>query len=142
MTQRYRRSTGRQPMKRLREQRYEITSQARRRKSERRTILASAPAGHGLAGFLICGAAPLGFTLVPQLLALCKCKLQFYSAVLEIHPGGDESEPFLLRLADQFPQFVFMNKELSRAQRCMIEDVAVLIRTDVRIQQPEFPIFH
>ncbi len=43
----------------------------------------------GFPGFLVGGAAALGFALVPQLLALGKCEFHFDFAVFEVHADRD-----------------------------------------------------
>ena len=87
------------------------------------------------------GSPPLGLAFVPKLLSLCQRKLNFHFAVLEIHPGGDERQAPLLRLADQLANFVFTHQELAGPQGSVIEDVAVLVRPDMAIEQPQFAIF-
>src|SRR5215469_5097254 len=97
---------------------------------------------NSLARFLVGGAAALGFALIPQLLTFRERKLHLYPAVFEVHPGGDKGQSFLLGLADQLSQFVFVNQKLAGAKRCVVEDVSMVIGPDVRIQKPELPIFY
>src|SRR5215469_17743546 len=104
-------------------------------------VLPLAAARDGFPGFLVGGAAALGFALVPELLALGKGQFYFHFAVFEIHAGGDQGEAALLGFPDQLADFVLVNEEFSGAQRCMIEDVAMLVGADVRVEKPEFPIF-
>ena len=48
----------------------------------------------------------------------------------------------MLRLADQFRDFFPMHEQLTRPQRLMIGIAAVLVGANVRVQKPDFPIFH
>jgi hypothetical protein len=105
-----------------------------------KTVLFAA-SGDGFPGFLIGGAAALGFALIPELLTLGECQFHFYFAVFEIHAGGDQGESALLGFTDQLADFVLVNEEFTGAQRCMIEDVAMFVGADVRVEKPEFPIF-
>src|SRR5579864_2270343 len=80
---------------------------------------------------------PLRFTLVPELLALGQSQLHFDSPILEVHSSWNQRQALLLRLADQLANFFAMHQQLSRAQGSMIKDVAVLVGTNMRVQQPD-----
>ena len=97
-------------------------------------------ARYRFAGFFVGGLATLGFALVPHLLALGQRYLHFHPAVAEVQTRGDEGQSFLLGLADELIQFAAMNQQLSCAQRFVIEDVAVVIFTNVRVDEPQFAI--
>ena len=76
------------------------------------------------------------------LLALGQCHLHLHSAVPEVQPRGDQRQSLLLGLADQLIQFVSVNQQLTSTERLVVEDVAVLVRADVGVDQPEFPVLH
>jgi len=75
------------------------------------------------------------------LLAFGQCYFNFHFTVLKVHPCGNQREPALLCLANELADLLFMYQQLTRAQRRMIEDVAVLVRPDVAIQQPQLAVF-
>ena len=104
------------------------------------TLGAPSAAGDGFAGFLVGGAAALGFTLVPKLLALGEGEFKLHFTVFEVHPGGDQGEAFLLGFADEPAKFLAVDKQFASAKRSMIKDVAVLVGPDVCIQKPEFAV--
>ena len=132
--------TGRQ-MRRARPSRREETKDRETNREGAPSCLALSRSRDRFSRFLVRGLAAFSFTLVPQLLAFGQRDFNFYFTVLEIHPGGDQSQSTLLRLADQLADLFFMHQQLARAQRGVIKDVAVLIRADVAIQQPELAIF-
>lgn len=70
-------------------------------------------AGDGFPGFLVSGSAPLRFALIPLLLSFRKRKFYFDPAVLEVHAGRNQRQPFLLGLPDQLPYFFFVNQQLT-----------------------------
>src|ERR1700680_5043489 len=91
-------------------------------------------ASNRLAGFFIGGAAALGFAFVPELLALCQGKLQFHSSIFEVHAGGDQREPSLLRLSDKLAKFFFADKQLPGPQWRVVKNISVLIGPHVRVE--------
>src|SRR5579864_1714255 len=93
-------------------------------------------------GLLVCGSAPLGFALVPELLTLRQRKLHFNSAILEIHAGWNEGKALLLGLADELVDLFLMNQQLPRAQRGVIIDVSVLVGANVAVEQPKFSVLY
>ena len=99
-----------------------------------------AAAGNRLASLFVGSAPAFGFALIPQLFSFGECEFHFHPAVLEVHARGNKGKSLLLGLTDQLADFVFMDQQFARTQRGMIEDVAVLVRTDVSIQQPELPV--
>jgi len=103
------------------------------------TVLATA-AGDCIAGLFIGGSAAFGLALIPQLFALGECEFYFHPAILEIHAGWDQGQPFLLSAPDQLPDFIFVHKQFAGAQRGVIEDVAVVVGSDMGIQQPQLAI--
>src|SRR5439155_24424044 len=103
-------------------------------------LSASSP-GDSLSCLAVCGSAPLGLAFVPELLALGHRKFNLYSAIFEVHTRGDERQPPLLRFTDQLANFFFMHEQLAGTQRSVVEDVAMLVRPDVAVKQPEFAIF-
>src|SRR5271157_1199532 len=96
--------------------------------------------GDGFAGFLVGGAAALGFTLVPLLLALGEGEFDFDSSVFEIHAGGDQGESLLLGLANEFANFFFVNQKFAGAQGGMVGGVAVVIGPNMAVEEPEFAV--
>src|SRR5690242_20955771 len=99
-----------------------------------------AGAGNGHPGFAVGGAAAFGFALVPELLAFRQRKFNFYPAIFEVQTGWNEGESLLLGLADKLPNLFLMDQEFAGAQRCVVEDVAVIVRSDVAVQQPQLAI--
>ncbi|SRR6266487_5302167 len=91
--------------------------------------------------FFVRSPSPFGFTLVPELLAFSQRKFNLYSAVLEVHSRWDESQAFLLGLADQLTELFFMHQEFPRAQGSMVVDVAMFVGADMAVQEPEFAVF-
>ena len=98
------------------------------------------PSGYGFAGFLIGGATAFGLALVPLLFALCEGEFYLDFAILKVHAGGDQRESLLLRLSDQFSNFFFVDQELAGAKRGVVGVVAVVIRADMAVEEPEFAI--
>ena len=103
----------------------------------RRWLFSVSTARDRLSRFFVGGAPPLGLALVPQLLAFGQSELHLHSAVLEVHPRGDQGQSLLLRLADQLADLFAVHQQLASPQRGVVEDVAMLIRADVGVQQPE-----
>src|SRR5580704_9953391 len=106
----------------------------------RNCLTAFARTVDGFSRFFVRRASALGFALVPQLLAFGQREFDFYSAVLEVHPGGNESQTLLLGLADQLADFFLVYQQLASAQRCVVENVTMVVGADVAVQQPEFAI--
>src|SRR5207248_1044199 len=57
---------------------------------------------------------------VPGVLALGERYLHLGVASLEVHAGGDECEPLLLRLADQPFDLALVHEQLARPLRLMV----------------------
>src|SRR6516165_6660371 len=89
--------------------------------------------GDRFSRFFVRGFAALSLALVPSLLALGQRHLDLYPAIAKIKPGRNQCQTLMLGLANQFVQLVLMHQQLPGAQRFMVEDVAVLVRTDVRV---------
>src|SRR5580704_16938060 len=94
-----------------------------------------------LSRFFVCGFAPFCFTFIPQLLAFSQRYLNLYFTFLKVHPSGDQRQPALLCLANQFANLLFMHQQLPGSQGGVIKDVAVLVGADVAVQQPELAVF-
>src|SRR3954470_463921 len=92
-------------------------------------------------GFFVGGAATVGFALVPQLLTLGECKFYFHASILEIHAGGDEREALLLSFADELFDLFFMHQQFAGAERGMVVNVAMLVGSDMAVEQPQFAVF-
>src|SRR5579863_6937239 len=103
----------------------------------RKFLIPGLPSRDGLSRFLISRAPPLRLPLVPELFALGQRQLHLDPAILEVHPGGDQGQPLLLRLPDQLANLLAMHEQLPRPQGGMVKDVAVLIRTDVSVRSEE-----
>src|SRR5664280_1969053 len=86
-----------------------------------------------LTRFFVCRLAPFRLALVPVLLAFRQGQLHLYPAVAEVQPRRNQRQSLLLRLADEFVQLILVHQQLPRAQGFMVEDVAVFVRADVRI---------
>src|SRR5271165_1009417 len=82
------------------------------------------------------------FHACPRFVFLLPSHFHFSFSVAEVHACGNEGEALLLGLANQLVQLATVNQQLARAQRLMIEDVAMLIDTNVRVDEPEFAILH
>src|ERR1035438_8441328 len=95
-----------------------------------------------LTPFFVCRLTPFCLALVPVLLAFRQSQLHLYPAVAEVTPRRGQRQSLLLRLSDEFVQLILVHQQLPRAQGFMVEDVAVFVRADVRIDQPEFAIFY
>src|SRR6266480_1788555 len=91
-----------------------------------------------IAGFLVGGAAALGFALVPELLALGDGQLHLDPAVLEIHPSGNKCEPLLLDGGMKLEKLGPMDEQLARAPRIVIELRSRRVDTNVGIEQRQF----
>ena len=85
-------------------------------------------------------AAAFGFALVPKLFAFGKGELQLDLAVLEVKPRRDQGQSLLLRFADKLADFFFVHEQLAGAQRGVVGVVAVVIGTDVAVQQPKLAV--
>src|SRR4029077_3811483 len=95
---------------------------------------------HSFPGFFVRRATPFSLALVPKLLAFRQRQLDLDSTVLEVHANWYQGQPLLLGLADQLADLFAMHQQLAGPQRSVIVNVPVLVRTDMRIQQPELPI--
>ena len=93
-------------------------------------------------GFAVGGAPTLGFAFVPELLAFSQGKLNLYATVLEIHAGRDQGQAALLGFADELANFFAVHEQLTGPQRRMIKDVAMLVGSDMAVQEPELAIFN
>ena len=60
----------------------------------------------------------------------------------EIDAERDERETLLLRLAKELIDLLAVEEEFSSTERLVIHDVAVAVRTDVTIEQPDFSVLH
>src|ERR1022692_161027 len=95
-----------------------------------------------LTRFFVCRLTPFCLALVPVLLAFRQSQLHLHPTIAEVQPRWDQRQSLLLRLADEFMQLILVHQQLPGTQGFMVEDVAVFVRTDVRVDQPEFAIFH
>jgi hypothetical protein len=77
-----------------------------------------AAAGDGVAGFFVGGAAALGFALVPELFALGDGDLNLDTAILEVHPRGDDGEALLLDGGVEFEDLGVVDQEFAGALEC------------------------
>src|SRR3954470_14591667 len=93
-------------------------------------------------GLFIGSPAAFSFPLVPKLLAFGERQFDLHAAIFEVHSRRNKRLPFLLRLPDQFPNFVFMHQQFPGSQRCVIENVPVLIGSYMAVEQPELTAFH
>src|SRR5579859_1501525 len=84
----------------------------------------------------VCGFAALGFALVPELLAAGQGQLALGFSIPEINARRDEGQPLLLGFADQLAQLFLMDEQFAGAQRLMIKDIAMIVRTDMSVEQP------
>src|SRR5271165_3299040 len=96
--------------------------------------------GDSFSGFFIRSAAAFGFALVPELLAFSQGEFNLHSAVLEVHPRGDQGQALLLGLADELAKFLFVDEQLAGAQRRVVENVAMVVGSDVAVKQPKFAV--
>src|SRR4029077_1355782 len=69
--------------------------------------------GDGFSSLFVGRPPAFSFALVPELLAFGQSQLDLHPAVLEVHPGGNQSKSLLLSLADQLPYFLFMHQQLT-----------------------------
>jgi hypothetical protein len=96
--------------------------------------------GDGFAGFAVGSAAAFGFPFVPLLFASRQRHFDFHPAILEIHAGRNQGEALLLRFSKQLPDFLLVHQQLASAEHGVVGVAAVLIGTDVAVQEPEFAI--
>ena len=94
---------------------------------------------HFAAGF-----APLdAFPSVMQLLAFGQPEFDLGKAPLgEVDAERDEREPLLLRLAKELIDLLAVEKQLPSAERLVIHDVAVAVRTDVAVVEKDLSALH
>src|SRR5205085_471643 len=78
-----------------------------------------------------------GLAAVPLFLAACQGQFAFGDAVAKIYAQRNKRQTFLLRLADQFLDFLTMQKEPAARKRFMIERTAGTVLRDVTIHQPD-----
>src|SRR3974390_780146 len=78
--------------------------------------------------------APLGLALIPKLLALGQRQLHFDSAIFKVQADGNQREALLLGLADQLADFLAVHQQFAGTKRSVVVDVAMLVRTDMRVQ--------
>src|SRR4051794_40765720 len=81
-------------------------------RSKGRSISCS-PAIDRLASFFVRRSPSLGLALVPELLPFCQRKFNLHSTIFEVHPGRDQRQPFLLRLADELLYLVAMHQQFT-----------------------------
>jgi hypothetical protein len=60
----------------------------------------------------------------------------------EIDTERDEREPLLLRLAKELIDLLAMEEQLPSAERLVIHDVPVAVRTDVTVVEKDLAILH
>src|SRR4051812_6403034 len=94
-----------------------------------------------LARFFVRRSPLLGFAFIPELLAFGEGDLAFYFAILEVEARRDERQSLHLHLPDKLPQLVFVDKQLARPQRRVSGVSCIVVRADVRVQQPELAVF-
>src|ERR1039457_2094021 len=95
-----------------------------------------------LTRFFVCRLTPFCLALVPVLLAFRQSQLHLHPTIAEVELGRNQRQSLLLRLADEFMQLILVHQQLPGTQGFMVEDVAVFIRADVRVDQPKFAILH
>ena len=84
----------------------------------------------------------LGFTLVVELLAPGKGKVQLRTtALVEIDLQRYERHAFALHGSDQLAYLVLVEKQLASSTRLVIEAVGLQIFRDMGIDQPDFTAF-
>src|ERR1051325_8106777 len=91
--------------------------------------------------FLICCAPSLRLALIPKLFAFSQSQLDFYPTILEVHSRRNKGQTLLLCLPHQLPNLFPMHQELPSSQRGMIEDVSMVISSNMGMEQPKLPIF-
>lgn len=62
------------------------------------------------------------------------------AAFVEVDPGWNERESFLLDLGFEFSQFTSAEQQFSSAQRLVIHGAGLRVRGDVRFHKPEFAV--
>ena len=86
-------------------------------------------------GFLVCRLAPLRLALVPVLLAFGQRQLHFNPTIAEVESRRDQREPLLLSFTNELIQLILVHQQLPGPKGFMIENVAVFVRTDVRVDR-------
>src|SRR5690242_16911775 len=98
--------------------------------------LGFAASGNRFTSLTISGFAALGFAFVPALFSSGECNLTFYFAIPKIEPCRYERKSALLRFANQLSQLFLVQEQLSGTHGVVIEDVSVLVRADMRVEEP------
>src|SRR5262249_7907520 len=83
-------------------------------------------------------ASSLGLPLVIEFFAFGQCQLDFDAAVLEVHFCRNYGETLLLRAAGKPVDFGSVHQQFSRASGLMVFAVAMTIRANVSIHEPDF----
>jgi hypothetical protein len=99
-----------------------------------------AAAGDGVSGFFVGGAAALGFSLIPELLAFGYCYFDLNAAILEVHPRGDYGKALLLDGGMQLENLGAVDQELAGAERVVIELRAGSVGSDVCVEEKKFSV--
>ena len=82
------------------------------------------------------------FRACPRAASLGECKLDFYSAIFEVHARRYQGQALLLALANQFSNLFLMYQQLTSAEGGVIIDISMLVGTDVAVEEPQFAIFN
>src|SRR3954447_5210613 len=78
--------------------------------------------------------------LVALLLAAADGELELRAAVLEVEPRRDDSQPFLLDLADQGLDLAPVEQQLAVAAGLVVRHVPLRVLVDVRADQPDLAV--
>src|SRR5260370_17738595 len=91
---------------------------------------------HSLVGFPAGFLGALVLAAVPGLFALRQGDFALGDAVAEVYPQGNDGLTFGLGAAGQLVNFVFVEKQLARAERFVIPGAAGHVLSDVGVDQP------
>ena len=83
------------------------------------------------------------FPTIILLLALGKAKLDLGLATFgEVDAKRHKRQPFLLRLAEQLIDLLFMEQQLAGSERVMVHQIAMAIGADMAMIEEDFAVFH
>ena len=92
----------------------------------------------GVAGFGLVAFGALRFPFVVELFPLCQRYFAFYPAILQVHAGGNQREPFFAGGGQQFIDLAAVQQKLAGAYGRVVGAVAVAVFGDMGVVQPGF----
>ena len=92
--------------------------------------------------FSFCGTLCIGISLIVKLFASAKTDLHFGPFTLEVYGKRNQSIAFLTHLAKEAHDLFFVHQKLACAVGIAVEDVTLLVRTDMHAEDQQFAVVY